>query len=101
MAYKVVIAQSAIEDLQEIVSYIAQDDPQVAIRVGKKLIDHALTLEAFPERCPLFDTAQGIRKTVAAPYLRRSFTRRALSVVVMPASEAYRAMSTVKKIRFF
>ena len=69
MAYKVVIAQSAIEDLQEIVSYIAQDDPQVANRVGNKLIDHALTLGAFPERCPLFDTAQGIRKTVAAPYL--------------------------------
>jgi plasmid stabilization system protein ParE len=69
VAYKVVIAQSAIEDLQEIVSYIAQDDPQVAIRVGNKLIDHALTLGAFHERCPLFDTAQGIRKTVAAPYL--------------------------------
>ena len=69
MGFKVVIADSAIDDLREIVAYIARDDPQVAVRVGNKLIDYALTLAAFPERCPFFDEARGIRKAVAAPYL--------------------------------
>lgn len=69
MGYKVVIADSAIEDLREIVAYIARDDPRIAVRVGNKLIDFALSLGAFPERCPFFDEARGIRKTVTASYL--------------------------------
>lgn len=69
MGYKVVIADSAIENLREIVAFIAQDDPAVAVRVGNKLIDEALTLDQMPARCPIFDLARGVRKMVVAPYL--------------------------------
>ena len=69
MGCKVVIADSAIDDLRGIVAFIAQDDPTIAARVGNRLIDFALALGDFPERCPFFDEARGIRKTVLSPYL--------------------------------
>lgn len=69
MEFKVVIAESAIADLREIVRYIAADDPVIASRVADRLLDEALTLGDFPERCPWFDKAAGIRKAVLAPYL--------------------------------
>jgi len=38
MDFKVLITDSALADLREIVEFIAQDDAQAAARLGEKLI---------------------------------------------------------------
>ena len=44
MDFKVLIAESAIADLKEIVEFVAQDDSSTAIKVGEKPIEHAMRL---------------------------------------------------------
>ena len=39
MDYKVIYSPNAISDLAEIVRFVAQDDPQAALRLGKQLAD--------------------------------------------------------------
>ena len=53
MDFKVLIADSAIADLKEIVEFVAEDNPEAAIRLGEKLLGHALSLATLPERFPL------------------------------------------------
>ena len=48
MDFKVLIADSAIADLKEIVEFVAEDNPDAAIRLGEKLIAHAMTLAKMP-----------------------------------------------------
>jgi plasmid stabilization system protein ParE len=50
MDFKVLIADSAIADLKEIVEFVAADNPEAAIRLGEKLLSHALSLAAFAHR---------------------------------------------------
>ena len=52
MDFQVLIAESAIADLKEIVEFVAQDDGDAARHLGHKLIDQALTLRTFPTRFP-------------------------------------------------
>ena len=40
MDFKVLIADSAIADLKEIVEFVAEDNPEAAIRLGEKLLGH-------------------------------------------------------------
>jgi hypothetical protein len=37
MDYKVIYSPNAISDLAEVVGFVAQDDPQAALRLGKQL----------------------------------------------------------------
>jgi toxin ParE1/3/4 len=69
MDFKVLIADSAIADLKEIVEFVAADNPEAASRVGEKLLAHALTLFTFPERFPFHDKQRGIRKMPVSPFL--------------------------------
>lgn len=69
MDFKVLIADSAIEDLREIVDFVSEDDLHAAERLANKLIDCALNLRALPYRCPVFDQRRGIRKMTVSPYL--------------------------------
>jgi len=55
MDFKVLIADSAIADLKQIVEFVAEDNPEAAIRLGEKLLGHALGLATFPERFPFHD----------------------------------------------
>jgi plasmid stabilization system protein ParE len=66
--YKVLITDSALNDLKGIVLFIAEDDASAAVRVGERLIDRALSLGTMPARCPYHDSAQGIRKMTASPF---------------------------------
>jgi len=50
MDFKVLIADSAIADLKEIVEFVAEDNPEAASRLGEKLLAHALSLDSLPER---------------------------------------------------
>lgn len=69
MDFKVLITDSALLDLQEIVQFVAQDDPAAAARLGLKLVRHAMNLATMPERHAYYDKEREIRKVPAAPYL--------------------------------
>lgn len=47
--YKVEFLQSAIDDLEEIVLYIARDSSKSAMKFHDKIIESALRLEEFPK----------------------------------------------------
>ena len=49
MDYKVIYSPNAISDLAEIVRFVAQDDPQAALRLGKQLADEADSFAIFAE----------------------------------------------------
>jgi plasmid stabilization system protein ParE len=55
MDFKVLIADGAIAELKQIVEFVAEDNPEAAIRLGEKLLGHALSLAKLPERFPLHD----------------------------------------------
>jgi plasmid stabilization system protein ParE len=69
MDFKVLITDSAIADLKQIVEFVAQDNPSVAIRLGQKLVDRALGLASMPQRFPFHDERRGIRKMPLPPFL--------------------------------
>ncbi len=69
MDFKVLIADSAIADLKEIVGFVAADNPEAASRLGEKLLAHALNLGSLPERFPFHDRQRGIRKMPVSPFL--------------------------------
>jgi toxin ParE1/3/4 len=50
MGFKVILTPQSQDDLREIVSFIAQDNPERAKSFGHELIDRALTLALLPER---------------------------------------------------
>ena len=50
MGCEVILTPQSQDDLREIVSFIAQDNPGRARSYGNELIDHALTLAELPER---------------------------------------------------
>ena len=68
MDFKVLITDNAIADLKEIVEFVAQDDSGVAIRLGEKLVERALSLARMPERFSFHDQSRGIRKMPMPPF---------------------------------
>lgn len=48
MDFKVLIADSAIANLKEIVEFVAEDNREAALRLGEKLLAHALSLATMP-----------------------------------------------------
>jgi toxin ParE1/3/4 len=48
--YSVTVTQTAEDDLDEIVLYIAEDNPQIALKVLDKLQNKITALKYFPER---------------------------------------------------
>lgn len=69
MDFKVLITDSALSDLREIVKFIAEEDPRAAARLGDKLITFSLTLGTMPERHAYHDERRAIRKMPRPPYL--------------------------------
>jgi addiction module RelE/StbE family toxin len=69
MGFKVLITDSALNDLQEIVEFVAQDDTRAAQRLGEKLIVRAMSLANLPQRHAFHDKSRGVRKMPLAPYL--------------------------------
>ena len=50
MGFKVILTPQAQDDLCDIVSFIAESNPERARSFGNELIDRALTLAEMPER---------------------------------------------------
>ena len=70
MDYKVVLAPRAIEDLRDIVLYVAPDRPEAAKRLGFALIERTKVLSGFPfsgRVVPEFDDRL-IRELILKPY---------------------------------
>lgn len=69
MGWKVVFAPQAHARLEEIVRYIAQDDPQAAIRFGDYLVDRADSLADFPKLGTPYRRRPQVRRLLCKPYL--------------------------------
>jgi toxin ParE1/3/4 len=50
MGFKVIFTPQSLDDLRQIVAFIAKDNPGRARTFGNELIDRALSIAAFPER---------------------------------------------------
>ena len=50
MGLPVILTPQSLADLQEIVAFIAHDNPERARTFGNELIDKALSLSPFPDR---------------------------------------------------
>jgi|SRR5665213_5978 len=70
MDCRVIITETAIRDLSEIVRFIAPDNPQAAERTGLLLIAKTEILGRFPEmrRRPPEKGLEHLREIVAPPY---------------------------------
>jgi len=70
MGFKVILTPQSQDDLREIVSFIAQDNPGRAKSLGNELIDGALTLAELPERGRIVPeiSEPGVREIVHRPY---------------------------------
>ena len=54
MGFAIDWTETALEDLADLVRFIAEDDPEAALRVGGEVIDHVGILSTFPEIGPVF-----------------------------------------------
>ena len=70
MGGKVILTPQSQDDLREIVSFIAQHNPERAKSFGYELIDQALTLADLPERGRVVPeiSEPSVREIVHRPY---------------------------------
>jgi toxin ParE1/3/4 len=82
MGCKVILTPQAQDDLRDIVSFIAQDNPDRAKSFGNELIDRALTLAELPERGRIVPEISG---TNVREIIHRSYR---IIYEIFPAREA-------------
>jgi len=68
MAYKVVFAPTAIARLEDIVRYIADDDPTTASTFAMHLLERAELLSEFPELGTPYRKRKNVRRLRCDPY---------------------------------
>ena len=68
MDFRVKITDPAIADLAEIVSYIAQENPNAAATLGNDLLDAALSLQSAPHKGSRYAKIIGVRKLSVHPF---------------------------------
>lgn len=69
MEYEVVVAPSALRDLEQIRACIARGNPSAAQTFGLKLLNEAASLRTFPERGGFIPERAGARFVIVHPYL--------------------------------
>lgn len=69
MAYQVILSPTAENDLNEIIAYIAHDNPVAAERFALELLDAAFALREFPLRGRTFQRNSRIRRIVHGNHL--------------------------------
>ena len=67
MGWKVIFSPTAIERLQQIVTLIAKDNPDAAVRMGVRLIERAELLGDFPELGRPYRKRQNVRRVFSKP----------------------------------
>jgi plasmid stabilization system protein ParE len=68
MGYKIIFAPQAIQRLEEIVTFIAKDNPDAAHRFGMLLIERAGLLANFPRLGQVYRKRRGVRRLWCRPY---------------------------------
>ena len=70
MDFKIIWSDAAIADLQGIWDYIAQHDPEAAIRIGRGILAHVRVLANFPYIGPPYPRGSRgtLREIVVRPY---------------------------------
>src|SRR5436190_10639031 len=68
MGWKIIIALQALEQLEQIVRFIAQDDPTAAERFGNYLVDRAELLADFPELGTSYRKRANVRRLLCKSY---------------------------------
>ena len=70
MDFQIVWTDPALADLQEVVAYIAEEDPAAAEHVGNVIVDHVETLRSFPFIGPTYPRGSHghIREIVCGNY---------------------------------
>jgi plasmid stabilization system protein ParE len=84
--YHLIYSQKALDDLAEIVGYIAEDDPEAASRFGESLLDHIQMLTRFPKMGTISRKRRYIRKLVHSPvlvYYKISEARRNIGILYL------------------
>ena len=69
MGCQVTLSPLALADLEEIVRYVARDDPAAAGRLGQRLLDAAETLCRLPRRGSSVRQRPGVKKLLVQPCL--------------------------------
>jgi len=68
MAYKIIFAPTAIARLEDIVRYIAADDPEAAKIFAMRLLERADLLSEFPELGTPYRKRKNVRRLRYDPY---------------------------------
>jgi toxin ParE1/3/4 len=70
MDYKIIFSEPAIDDLENIVRFIAHNNQPAAARFGGKLIESVRNLASFPRigRVVPEQNDENIRETILKPY---------------------------------
>ena len=61
--------------------FVTEDDREAALRLGEKLVAHALSLGTMPQRFHFHDKRRGIRKMPLPPFLIYYVCNESTSVV--------------------
>ena len=69
MGCKIIFSPESIADLEAAVRFIAEENPDAAVRVGNALIDRATILENFPLLGSPYPKRPGVRKLISRPYI--------------------------------
>jgi toxin ParE1/3/4 len=69
MGYQVIFAPEAERDLNEIIAYIAQANPEAALKFAARLAAQARSLSELPHRGASVPRRPGTRKLVHGQYL--------------------------------
>ena len=70
MAFQIIWADSALADLEQIVRYIASEDPEAARRFGLSLISRVEEAARFPRKGRIVpeENRETLREIIFAPY---------------------------------
>ncbi len=68
MGFQVVFSPQSLERLEELVRYIARDNPRAALRFAMRLVDQAELLADFPELGPSYAKRPNVRRLLCRPY---------------------------------
>ena len=70
MAFQVIWSDAAIADLESICSFIAERNPDAALRVGRQVLEHTRLLVEFPMIGPAYPRGSHghLREIVCRPY---------------------------------
>lgn len=69
MDFRLQYTQRALNDLAEIIGYVAEDDPDAASRFGNNLLDHLDLLTRFPRMGATIRKRSHVRKMFHSPIL--------------------------------